>query len=83
MKDNHVEVQGLNINFKKINDKDYISLTDISKFVNVNDPSGVIRNWMSNKDQFAFYSLWEEINSPDFNSVEMRRIKIEKIGQRP
>ena len=50
MKDNHVEVQGLNINFKKINDKDYISLTDISKFVNVNDPSGVIRNWMSNKD---------------------------------
>lgn len=80
MKDNHVEVQGLNINFKKINDKDYISLTDISKFVNVNDPSGVIRNWMSNKDSFAFYSLWEEINNPDFNSVEMRRIKIEEVG---
>ena len=80
MKDNHVEVQGLNINFKKINDKDYISLTDISKFVNVNDPSGVIRNWMSNKDSFAFYSLWEEINNPNFNSVEMRRIKIEEVG---
>lgn len=80
MKDNHVEVQGLNINFKKINDKDYISLTDISKFVNVNDPSGVIRNWMSNKDSFSFYSLWEEINNPDFNSVEMRRIKIEEVG---
>ena len=55
---------------------DYISLTDLARVVNSEDPSGVIRNWMSNKNSFAFYSLWEELNNEDFNSVEMRIIKI-------
>ena len=35
---------------------------------------------MSNKDSFEFYSLWEEINNLDFNSVKMRRIKIDEVG---
>lgn len=80
MKSGQVEVQGLQVNYKRIKDEDYISLTDIAKVVNAADPSGVIRNWMSNKDSFAFYSLWEEINNPNFNSVEMRRIKTEEVG---
>lgn len=41
------------------------------------EPSGgVIRNWMSNKNAFEFYSLWEEFNNENFNSVESHRIKI-------
>lgn len=31
---------------------------------------------MSNKNSFDYYSLWEEINNEDFNSVESHRIKI-------
>lgn len=65
------------IGIKRINNSDYISLTDIAKHVNENDPSGVIRNWMSNKNSFDFYSLWEELNNPDFNSVELHGIKNE------
>lgn len=42
-----------------INGKEYISLTDLAKYANKEDPSGVIRNWMSNKNSFAFYSLWK------------------------
>lgn len=34
---------------------------------------------MSNKNSFDFYSLWEEINNNDFNSVEKDRIKIEEV----
>lgn len=75
-----VIVQGLNVNYKIIGKEDYISITDIAKYFNSQDPSGVIRNWMSNKDSFEFYSLWEEINNPNFNSVEMRRIKIDEVG---
>lgn len=75
-----VLVQGINVNYKTVRDEDYISITDIAKYFNSQDPSGVIRNWMSNKDSFAFYSLWEEINNPDFKSVEMRRIKTEEVG---
>ena len=49
------------IHVLRIKDIDYISLTDLAKYQNPEDPSGVIRNWMSNKNSFDFYSLWEEL----------------------
>ena len=56
----------------------YISLTDLARQVNSKDPSGVIRNWMSNKNSFDYYGLWEEINNENFNSVDFHRIKIDE-----
>ena len=35
---------------------------------------------MSNKNSFDYYSLWEELNNENFNSVESHRIKIEEVG---
>lgn len=64
----------------KVNNTDYISLTDLAKYANSEDPSGVIRNWMSNKNSFDYYSLWEEINNENFNSVESHRIKVNEVG---
>ena len=58
---------------------DYISLTDLASYINPNDPSGVIRNWMSTRNSFSFYSLWEELNNPDFNSVKSHGIKIDEV----
>lgn len=71
-------VKDSKINVMRINNVDYISLTDLAKYQNADDPSGIIRNWMSNKNSFDFYSLWEEINNDNFNSVEKDRIKIEE-----
>ncbi len=68
------------IGIMRFGDVDYISLTDLAKYENPKDPSGVIRNWMSNKDSFAFYSLWEELHNDNFNSVESHRIKIDEVG---
>ena len=70
----------LKIGIMRIGDIDYISLTDLAKQVNSEDPSGVIRNWMSNKNSFEYYSLWEEINNENFNYVESHRIKIDEVG---
>ena len=67
------------ISVLKIDGKEYISLTDLARYVNKEDPSGVIRNWMSNKNSFEFYSLWEEINNPNFNSVESHVIKNKEV----
>ena len=77
-------VTELNVNNNMIgiirdNNIDYISITDLAKYANEDDPSGVIRNWMSNQNSFAFYSLWEEINNPDFNSVESHGIKNSEV----
>ena len=34
---------------------------------------------ISNKNSFAFYSLWEELNNQNFNSVESHGIKINEV----
>ena len=77
-------VTELNVNNNKVgiirvDNIDYISITDLAKYANPDDPSGVIRNWMSNQNSFAFYSLWEEINNPNFNSVESHGIKTTEV----
>ena len=80
MTKNEVVVNGININYKKVNNEDYICLTDIARFYNNEAPSDIVKSWMSNKDSFEFYSLWEELHNPNFNSVEMHRIKNEEVG---
>lgn len=72
VKDNLVKVM-------RVNGVDYISLTDLASYINPNDPSGVIRNWMSTRNSFSFYSLWEELNNSDFNSVKSHGIKIDEV----
>ena len=73
-----INVVNNKIGVMRVENVDYISITDLAKYAIDNDPSGVIRNWMSNKNSFAFYSLWEELNNENFNSVESRRIKIDE-----
>lgn len=68
------------VSIMRVGNVDYISLTDLAKYANTEDPSGVIRNWMSNRNSFDYYSLWEEINNENFNSVESHRIKINEVG---
>lgn len=48
---------------------DYISLTDIVKYKNTDDPRFVIQNWMRNRNTFEFIGLWEVLNNPNFNRV--------------
>ena len=66
------------IGILRVGNVNYISLTDLAKQANSEDPSGVIRNWMSNKNSFDYYGLWEEINNENFNSVDFHRIKIDE-----
>lgn len=75
-----IKVQDNMVGVMRVGDVDYISLTDLAKYQNPKDPSGVIRNWMSNKNSFDFYNLWEELHNENFNSVESHRIKIDEVG---
>ena len=72
----NIKVKDSLVGIMRVGDTDYISLTDLAKHSNPADPSGVIRNWMSNKNAFDYYGLWEEVNNPAFNSVEFHIIKI-------
>ena len=74
-----IDVNSNKVGIMRVNNVDYISLTDLANYANPDDPSGVIRNWMSNQNSFAFYSLWEELNNPNFNSVESHGIKNSEV----
>ncbi|RYC98120.1 KilA-N domain-containing protein [Facklamia hominis] len=49
---------------------DYISLTDIAKYKNTDDPRFVIQNWMRNRNTLEFIGLWETLNNQNFNRVQ-------------
>ena len=63
---------------KRVGNVNYISLTDLAKYSTEDEPSDIIRNWMSNRNSFEYYGLWEIINNENFNSVEFHRIKTEE-----
>ena len=64
----------------RVGNVDYISLTDLAKFKNKNNPANVIIHWLSNKDTALYVGLWEELNNENFNFTTFREIKINEIG---
>ena len=73
-----MDVKETKVRILRVNDIDYISLTDIAKYQDAMEPAIVIFNWMSNRDSFNFYSLWEGLNNPEFNFMELHKIKLSK-----
>lgn len=65
----------------RINNKDYISLTDLARYKNEYNPGDVIIKWMSNKSSFDFYCLWEELFNEDFKLAESREFKNDSANQ--
>ena len=62
------------------NDDDYVSLTDIAKFLNNDDPRYPIQNWMRLKDTIDYIGLWETLNNPNFNRVEFDPFNSPEFG---
>jgi len=58
-------------------ENDYISLTDIAKYKNADDPRFVIQNWMRTRFTVEFLGVWEQLNNPNFNRVEFEAVKNE------
>ena len=56
-------------------ENEFISLTDIVKYRNEDDPATVIQNWMRNRDVIEFLGLWETMHNPDFKPLEFEGFK--------
>ena len=69
------------INVMRINNVDYISLTDLARYKNSESPGDVIIKWMSNKSSFDFYSLWEELFNENFKLAEFSEFKNDSANQ--
>ena len=70
-----IDVQGYPIGIKGIEKENYISLTDIARFKNPEAPADVVKNWMRTRATIDFLGLWEELNNPNVNVVEIDQFK--------
>ena len=70
MKNSQISVQGTIVSIKQQDKSDFISLTDIARAKNPNEPKDVVKNWMRSRTTIEFLGLWERINNPDFKGVE-------------
>lgn len=59
------------------NNTDYISLTDIAKYKNDEDPRFVVNSWLSSYATIDFLATWESINNPDFNRAGFHTVRNE------
>jgi hypothetical protein len=63
-------IQGNQIEILPKKFEDYISLTDIARYKNKDEPKDIVKNWLRNKNTIEFLGLWERINNPKFKGVE-------------
>ena len=60
------------ISYIKIDDEDYISITDMLKS---KDGDFFVSDWLRNRNTVEFLGIWEEIHNPNFNYGEFAIIK--------
>jgi len=78
IKKDTLNVEGLEIGIYTEDFKnEYMSLTDMARYRNGDDPRFVIQNWMRNKDTIEFLAVWEMLHNPDFNRVQFEAVRAE------
>ena len=70
-----INVNGTEVSL--LNNRKYISLTDIAKYRNLLEPFSVINNWMRSRNTIEFIGLWESFNNPHFKPIDFERFKNE------
>ena len=65
-----ITVKEQRINVLRIDNKEFISLTDLARYANPEEPKIPIYAWMRNKDVLAYLGLWEQLNNENFKGHE-------------
>ena len=67
-----INVDNLVINYIKIENEDFISITDMLKS---KDGNFFVTDWLRNRNTIEFLGIWEELHNPNFNYGEFATIK--------
>ncbi len=71
-----INVEGSEISIIAIDNRDYISLTDMVR--NIENGSALIEKWLRNKNTIEFLGIWEEMYNTNFNSPNSRELKMKQ-----
>lgn len=79
---NNIIKAELNVNDRiikvlRINNSDFISLTDLARYANPEDPKIPVQTWMRNKNVISFLGLWEQLHNPNFKGIEFTTFEAE------
>ena len=72
-----IMVKEQKINVLRINNQEFISLTDLARYANPEEPKIPIYSWMRNKDVLAYLGLWEQLNNENFKGHEFETFENE------
>lgn len=67
-----ISVKDTEVSVIRVQDEDYISLTDMLK---AKDGEFFFSNWLRNRNTVEFLGIWEKLNNPNFNCAEFDIIK--------
>ena len=71
-------VHGTEINVQwDLKRDDFLSLTDIAKIKDSDNPRYIIQNWLRNRNTIEFLGVWETLYNPNFNRVEFDTFRSE------
>ena len=71
-----INVQGVDVRYKRMDGKEYISLTDMAKKVS-DEPRKIIENWLRSWSTLEYLALWETFYNPDFNRLQFQAVSDE------
>ena len=72
-----LDIIGTEVSLFKIEQEDFVSLTDIAKHKNPEAPADIVKNWLRSKNTIELLGIWEKLNNPDFKLVEFDQFKNE------
>ncbi len=70
-----IQVLSQEVGVTRLNESDFICITDIAKFRNPTNADDLIKNWLRNRNTIEFLGIWEQLNNPDFKPVEFDGFK--------
>lgn len=72
------KVENSEINILVVEERDYISLTDMANAKESESRAAdIIKNWLRTRYAIEFLSVWEQINNPNFKVVESDHFKMQ------
>jgi|SRR5690606_11209687 len=73
-----INVNDTEITIISVEEKDYISLTDMANAKeSTSRAADIIKNWLRTRYALEFLSTWEQINNPHFKVVESDHFKMQ------
>jgi hypothetical protein len=75
MKTRTISVKGSEITVSRKEQEDFISLTDIARYKNPNEPIDIIKNWLRSRTTIEFIGLWEQLHNPHFKRGNFRECR--------